>query len=60
MKRPVYCGQDISDLVGFTIVEVSSDEFDMNVSVRLEKETETVTLKIENSAFDGEEIFIED
>jgi hypothetical protein len=37
MKRPVFCGQDIADLVGFTITEVKSDDLDMNVKIQLVK-----------------------
>ena len=60
MKRPVFCGQDLLDLVGFTITRVDSDEFDTNVSVWLEKESETVEINIKDGVFDGENMFIED
>lgn len=60
MKQPIFCGQDIVDLVGFTIVEVKSDDLDMNVRIKLVKESETVILNIDDSVLDGEKMEITD
>lgn len=57
---PVYCGQDLRELIGMTIREVSSNDNDLCVSVLLENEDSQVTLHFEDICFDGEHMRIVD
>ncbi len=58
--RPVYCGQDLRELIGMPIREVSSDDNDSCVSVLLEDEDSQTTLYFADSCFDGEHMKIVD
>lgn len=57
---PVYCGQDLRELIGMTISEVSSNDNDLCVSVSLEDEDSQATLHFEDICFDGEHMTIVD
>lgn len=57
---PVYCGQDLRELIGMTICDVNSDDNDSCVSVLLEDEDSQATLHFENICFDGEHMSIVD
>lgn len=50
----VYCGQDLRDLIGMTIVEVDSDDLDSNVVMWLEHEERQVAVYFDAICFDGE------
>lgn len=52
----VYCGQDLKNLIGFRISDVTSDENDMNVIMWLEDETKMIAVYFDNMCLDGESI----
>lgn len=59
-KRPFYCGQDLRDLVGYTITDVKSDKDDSNVKVILQNMATGHRASITgfDRALDGETLFL--
>lgn len=57
-KHAIYCGQDFKDLEGYRIVEVKSNELDLNVRVKLMNDSgHIVKIFFDNLCFDGDTLF---
>lgn len=50
----IHCGQDLKDLIGFRVSDVTSDENDMDVIMWLEDENGMISVYFDNLCFDGE------
>lgn len=57
-KQPIYCGHDFKDWEGYRIVEVQSNELDLNVKVKLMNDSgHIVKIFFDNLCFDGDTMF---
>ena len=52
----VYCGQDLSDFIGMSIRDITSDDIDSNVIMWLEDEGRSIAVYFDDLCFDGEHI----
>lgn len=54
-KQPIYYGRDFKDWIGYRIVEVRSNKWDLNVRVKLMNDSgHTIQIFFDNLCFDGD------
>lgn len=57
-KLPICCGQNFREWIGYKIVDVQSNKFDLNVRVKLMNESgRIVKLFFNDLDFDGDTLF---
>lgn len=61
IKRvPIHCGQDLKDLTGYEIMNVITNEYDLDVRVVLQNKisNNVAVLELDNLTLDGETMFL--
>ncbi len=57
-KKPICCGQNFRDWIGYKIVDVQSNKLDLNVRVKLMNDSgHVVKLFFNDLDFDGDTLF---